>query len=114
MENGPASPGPAAGASSVRSSSSQQRTACRHATGQYLAPETGLRSHERASSAHSLSFQYIAAEPRWLSWYSDCLRAERLKVRSSSPGKVKHFHITVSTRQAMGSTQTPLQWVPGA
>jgi hypothetical protein len=45
---------------------------------------------------------------------SDWLRAGRPSARSSSPGKVKNFHFSMSSRPALGSTQPPIQWVPGA
>jgi hypothetical protein len=34
--------------------------------------------------------------------------------RSSSPGKVKNFLFSTSSRTALGLTQPPIQWVPGA
>jgi hypothetical protein len=34
--------------------------------------------------------------------------------RSSSPGGVKNFHFSMSSRPALGSTQPPIQWLPGA
>jgi len=40
--------------------------------------------------------------PRYLSWYSDSLRA---------PGRERHF--PHPSRQILGSTQPPIQWVPG-
>jgi hypothetical protein len=33
--------------------------------------------------------------------------------RSSSPGRVKNFLFSTSSRPALGSTQPPIQWVPG-
>jgi hypothetical protein len=42
------------------------------------------------------------------------LRAGRLRGRGSSPGRVKNFHFSMSSRPALGSTQPPIQWVPGA
>jgi hypothetical protein len=38
--------------------------------------------------------------------YSDWIRAGRL-----SPGRVKNFHYSTSSRPALGSTQPPIQWV---
>jgi hypothetical protein len=34
--------------------------------------------------------------------------------RSSSPGRVKNFLLSMSSTPALGSTQSPIQWVPGA
>jgi hypothetical protein len=45
---------------------------------------------------------------------SDWLRAGRPRGRSSSPGRVKNFLFSTSSRRALGSTQPPIQWVPGA
>jgi hypothetical protein len=45
--------------------------------------------------------------------YSDWLRAGRLRGRSSSTGRVKNFLFSKSSRPALGSTQPPIQWVPG-
>jgi hypothetical protein len=33
---------------------------------------------------------------------------------SSSPGGVKNFHFSISSRPALGSAQPPIKWVPGA
>jgi hypothetical protein len=33
---------------------------------------------------------------------------------SSSPGRVKNVHFSISSRPALGSTQPPTKWVPGA
>jgi hypothetical protein len=49
-----------------------------------------------------------------VSRYSDLLLAERPTGRSSSPGGVKNFHFSMSFRPALGFTQPPIQWVPGA
>jgi hypothetical protein len=45
--------------------------------------------------------------------YSDWLRAGRSRGRGSSPGSVKNFLFSTSSRPAVGSTQPPIQWVPG-
>jgi hypothetical protein len=34
--------------------------------------------------------------------------------RSSNPGGGKNVHFSMSSRPALGSTQPPIQWVPGA
>jgi hypothetical protein len=34
--------------------------------------------------------------------------------RSSSPGGGKNFYLSMSSRLALGSTQPPIQWAPGA
>jgi hypothetical protein len=31
---------------------------------------------------------------------------------SSSPGRVKNVHLSISSRLALGSTQPPIKWVP--
>jgi hypothetical protein len=46
--------------------------------------------------------------------YSNWLRAGRSRGRSSSPGRVKIFISSTSSRPALGSTQPPIQWVPDA
>jgi hypothetical protein len=46
--------------------------------------------------------------------YSDWLRAGRTRGRSSSPGRVKNFHFSMSSRPALGPTQPPFPWVLGA
>jgi hypothetical protein len=46
--------------------------------------------------------------------YSDWLGAGLPRVRSYSPGKVKNFLFSTSSRSALGSTQPPIQWVRGA
>jgi hypothetical protein len=46
--------------------------------------------------------------------YSDWLRVGRLRGRSLSPDRVKNFLLSKLSRPALGSTQPPIQWVPGA
>jgi hypothetical protein len=50
----------------------------------------------------------------WRGLYSDWLRAGRQRGRNSSPGSDKNFLFSTSYRPALGSTQPPIQWVPGA
>jgi hypothetical protein len=49
----------------------------------------------------------------YCSRYSDWLRAGRPRGRSSSPGRVKNFLFSTSSRSAVGPTQPPIQWAPG-
>jgi hypothetical protein len=48
-----------------------------------------------------------------IAWYSDWLRAGRLRGRNSSSGRVKNFLFSTSSRPALEPTY-PIQWVPGA
>jgi hypothetical protein len=45
--------------------------------------------------------------------YSDWLRAGWPGGGSLSPGRVKNVHFPISSRPALGSTQTPIKCVPG-
>jgi hypothetical protein len=45
---------------------------------------------------------------------SEWLRVRRQRGRSSSARRVKNFHFSKSSRPSLGSTQPPIQWVPGA
>jgi hypothetical protein len=56
----------------------------------------------------------ILLELWWRSRYSDWLRAGQQRGRSSSPGRVKNFFFSTSSRPALGSTLPPNHWVPGA
>jgi hypothetical protein len=60
------------------------------------------------------NLQIFGLEPGKRSRYSDWLRAGQIRGRNSSPGRVKNFLFSKSSRQALGSTQPPIQWVPGA
>jgi hypothetical protein len=53
-------------------------------------------------------------EPGQLSRYSDWLRAGRPRSQSSSPGTIKNFLFSTSSRPALGLIQPPIHWVPGA
>jgi hypothetical protein len=66
--------------------------------------------------------QLSLVQEQWLSYgllrgdhsrYSYWLRAGRPRGRSSSPGRVKNFLFYSSSRSALGSTQPPIEWVPG-
>jgi hypothetical protein len=46
--------------------------------------------------------------------YSDWLRAGWPRGRSSSPGSVKNFHLSMLSRPFLGLTEPPLQWIPRA
>jgi hypothetical protein len=46
--------------------------------------------------------------------YSDLLLARRPRGRGSIPDGGKNFHFSMSSRLALGPTQPPIQWVPGA
>jgi hypothetical protein len=61
----------------------------------------------------NLSFTSFDKEPEWRSRYSDRLRARRPNGRSLSPGSVKNFLFSTSSRKALGFTQPSIQWVPG-
>jgi hypothetical protein len=47
------------------------------------------------------------------SLYSDWLRAGQKRGRSLSPGRIKNFHFSTSSRPAVGSNQSPVQWLLG-
>jgi hypothetical protein len=74
---------------------------------------------ENISNIHSYRrenikvLQQIIFPEEFCSRYSDCLRAARPRVRSSSLGRVKNFLFFTSSRPSLGSTQPPIQWVPG-
>jgi hypothetical protein len=53
-------------------------------------------------------------ESGWHSQYSDWLLAGQPRGQSSSPGRIKNFLFFTSSRPALGPTQPPIQWVPGA
>jgi hypothetical protein len=55
----------------------------------------------------------IASRPLKFTPCSDWLRAGLPRGRSSSPGRVKNIHFSISSTPPLGSTQPPIQWVPG-
>jgi hypothetical protein len=55
---------------------------------------------------------FIHSQPQKRSRYSDLLPG-RLRGRSSSPGRVKNFHFSTSSRTTLGLTQPRIQWVLG-
>jgi hypothetical protein len=57
--------------------------------------------------------EYIMVQARTAQSYSNWLRAGLPRGRCSIPGGVKNFHFSMSSRQALGSTQPPIQWVLG-
>jgi hypothetical protein len=67
-----------------------------------------------------LLVQNVTGLRKWTLWFrhitnrnSDWLRTKRQTGRSSSPGRIKNCHLSVSSRPALGSIQPPIQWVPG-
>jgi hypothetical protein len=71
-----------------------------------LQPSTGPSSYRKKNSpGHGLT----EVENHWRSQYSEWLQAGRPRGRSLSPGRVKNFLFSTS----LGSTQPPIQWVPG-
>jgi hypothetical protein len=66
------------------------------------------------STLYLIFLHYISQqEPGWRSRHSDWLRAGRPRGRSSSPGRVKNFHFSASSRPVVGSTQPSVEWVRG-
>jgi hypothetical protein len=55
----------------------------------------------------------VNMEPGELSRYSNWLGLNDWGGWSSSPGRVKNFLFSKFSRPALGSTQPPIQWVPG-
>jgi hypothetical protein len=54
---------------------------------------------------HILMWICLVGEPEYHSRYSDWLRAGRPRSRSSSPGRLKNFLFSTSTRPSLGPTQ---------
>jgi hypothetical protein len=64
-------------------------------------------------SDYVLETASTAVEPRQSSRYSDWLQARGPRDRRSSPGTVKNFLLSTWSRPVLGSSQPPIQWVPG-
>jgi hypothetical protein len=64
------------------------------------------------TSAYRIQFESLPLERSRDSRYSDWLRAGRSRGRISSPGKVKNFLFSTSSKPVLGSTQPPIQWLP--
>jgi hypothetical protein len=64
---------------------------------------------------HQLSYDKVSIEGAGIvQSVSDWLWAGGLRGWSSSPGKFKNFLFSMLARPALGFTQPPIQWVPGA
>jgi hypothetical protein len=71
-----------------------------------------MRGFKKTEQSQIVKVPRLNQEPRWRSRYSDWLRAGRRRGQSSSPGRVKSFLFSTSSRPAMGPTQPPIQGVP--
>jgi hypothetical protein len=60
------------------------------------------------------AFSFLRLPAQVMSRGSDWLRAGRPRGRSSSPGRVKYFLFSTSFRPVLGTTQRPIQRIPGA
>jgi hypothetical protein len=73
-------------------------------------PTWSARTRTRAAAVGSQRLTAWAT-PRPRSRYSYWLRAGRPWCRSSSPGTIKNFLFSTSSRPTLGSTQPPVRWV---
>jgi hypothetical protein len=74
--------------------------------------DCGLLRYDTVQSCMWLTtFRRNTLPPR--SRYSDKLLAGRSRGRSSSPSRAQNFLFSTSSRRSLGSTQPPIQWVPG-
>jgi hypothetical protein len=65
------------------------------------------------NSTNCLWYPCFQNKPGQGSRYSAWLRAGWPTGRSLRPGRSKNFFLTKSSRPSVGSTQPPVQWVPG-
>jgi hypothetical protein len=63
---------------------------------------------------HLSSYKFAAIYTTYWQCRVSRLRAGRPRGRSWSPGGIKNFLFSKSTRPNLGPTQPPIQWVPGA
>jgi hypothetical protein len=60
------------------------------------------------------NYECVLGMRLYLTYMTYYLRAGRPRCRSSSPGKVKNVHFSISYRPVLGATQPPIQKVPKA
>jgi hypothetical protein len=68
----------------------------------------------RISVEHFFTYFTSQQEPGQHSPYSDWLQARPSQGQSLSPGTIKKFLFSMSSRPVLGPTQPPIQWEPGA
>jgi hypothetical protein len=77
-----------------------------------MAYSSALKLEATCSSKTMVDFQWTTRY--YGAGIATTLRAGRQRGRSSSPGKVKNFIFSTSSRPALGCTQLTTQWVPEA
>jgi hypothetical protein len=76
-------------------------------------PQTCHIMHRRDIALKHRPFAFETSNSKKCSRYSDWLRVGRPRGRTSSPGRIKKFLFSKSSRPALGSTQPPIQLAPG-
>jgi hypothetical protein len=74
----------------------------------------GINLEEKIEQLIHLTILFTPTFWRCLSRYSDWLGAGWPRIWSSIPSRVKNFLFSTLSRPAVGCTQPPIQWVPGA